>query len=348
MAEQEHLYLFYGSDSFSPREELRRMRAGLDTEGNLAHNTHRFDARREAIKVEEVLAACNTASFFAEARLVIVEGLFERLGGARRRTSRPRKTAAADMTDADRLFDGLANLPPSTTAVFLEENVTKTMLEAFEPIGFVRNFPVLKPDALRVWAQRRAEAAGARMTPAAAARLAGLIDGHHLGELAQEVDKLAAYAGSRPIDVDDVDALVSVALQYQTWDLTDAVVSGRSDRALQVLQRMDDKDFPRQMMFAMIVRQYRQLMQVKAAQAEGLSDPEIGRQLGIGFPFPLSKLVDQARRYQPERLDVAYRRLFETDVAVKTGVMEIEVALEMLIVELSTMVGGTTAAGYRR
>src|SRR5262249_10162105 len=152
-------------------------------------------------------------------------------------------------------------------------------------------------------------------------------------------DKLAAYAGNRPIDVEDIDALVSSAMQYQTWDLTDAVVAGRSDRALSVLQRMDEKQFPAQMLFSMIVRQYRQLMLVQAAKEEGLPDAEIGRRLGINHPFPLSKLIDQARRYQPARLEAAYRRLLETDVAVKTGVLEIETALEMLIVEMSTMVG---------
>jgi DNA polymerase-3 subunit delta len=62
----------------------------------------------------------------------------------------------------------------------------------------------------------------------------------------------------------------------------------------------------------------------------------------------LSKLVEQAARYQPARLDQAYRRLLETDVAVKTGVMEIEPALEMLIAELATMVGNARSPAAAR
>jgi DNA polymerase III subunit delta len=349
VAEPAHVYLFYGADGFSAREELRALMERLDTEGNLSHNTVRFDATREPVKIEEVIAACQTASFFAEQRLVIVEGLLERLGGGRRSSGRNRRaTAAGQSGDGDRLIDTLTMLPATTTAVLLESNPSKAFLEALTGIATVRQFPILRADGVRAWAQRRAESLGAKLTAPAAARLAELIDGSHLGDLAQEIDKLAAYAAGRPIEVGDIDAVVSVALQFQTWDLTDAVAAGRADRALRVLQLMDEKQHPSQLLFSMVVRQYRQLMLVKAAKEEGLSDVEVGRRLGIAHPFPLSKLTEQAARYQPARLDQAYRRLLETDVAVKTGVMEIEPALEMLIAELATMVGTSRSPAAAR
>src|SRR5205085_5676957 len=140
----------------------------------------------------------------------------------------------------------LTHLPLTTVVVLLEESPPRALLEALG-VAQIREFKVLRADALRAWAQQRAASLGARLTPAAAARLAELIDGYHLGDLAQEIDKLAAYTNGRPIDLEDVDALVSVAVQYQTWDLTDAVVAGRPDRALQVLKRMDEKQHPAQL-----------------------------------------------------------------------------------------------------
>ena len=53
------------------------------------------------------------------------------------------------------------------------------------------------------------------------------------------------------------DALVSGALQYQVWDLTDAVIEGRGDRAMAVLRAMDARDHPRQLLIYMLTRQYR-------------------------------------------------------------------------------------------
>jgi len=335
------LYIFYGPDGFSAREALRALRERLDTDGNLAHNTSRFDAGGDPLKVDEVIGACQTASFFAETRLVIVEGILAKLGGGRRvgGRGRGRGPSGGDASEADRLINTLTSLPDSTIAVLLEENPPKAILDALAAAATLREFKVLRGNELRSWAHRRAQAQGARLTPNAVARLTELIDGHHLGDLAQEIDKLSAYVGDRAIDVDDVDALVSVALQYQTWDLTDAVIAGRPDRALQVLQRMDEKQHPAQLLFAMLVRQYRQVLLVQALKREGVADTEVARRLGVGHPFPYGKLADQAQRYQPARLEQAYRRLFETDVAVKTGVLDIETALEMLIVELASFTG---------
>jgi DNA polymerase III delta subunit len=136
---------------------------------------------------------------------------------------------------------------------------------------------------------------------------------------------------------------VSGAVQYQTWDLTDAVIEGRTDRALGVLRRMDAKSQPAQLLSYMLVRQYRQLMHAQAHLREGMSATQIGAQIGLQG-FPLKKIIDQASRYQADRLEQAYRRLLENDVAVKTGVMDADAAFELLIVSLAEL----ARSGQRR
>jgi DNA polymerase III delta subunit len=51
----------------------------------------------------------------------------------------------------------------------------------------------------------------------------------------------------------------------------------------------------------------------------------------------LKKTIDQASRYQADRLEAAYRRLLEHDVAVKTGVMDADASFELLIVSLTEL-----------
>jgi DNA polymerase-3 subunit delta len=163
-----------------------------------------------------------------------------------------------------------------------------------------------------------------------------LFDGKHLGELAGEIDKLATYANGRAITIEDVDELVSGALAYAYWDLTDAVIEGRADRALSVLRRMDAKDQPAQLLTYMLVRQYRQLLLAQALLREGLNQAQIGTQLGLQN-YPLRKVVEQATRYPAPALEAAYRRLLENDVAVKTGVLDADAALEVLVVTLAEL-----------
>jgi DNA polymerase-3 subunit delta len=199
-----------------------------------------------------------------------------------------------------------------------------------------QQFAILKGAELRQWAAQRVRERGAEFAPAALERLVFLIDGFHLGELAQEIDKLATYARGRKVEVADIDTLVSGAVQYQVWDLTDAVIEGRGDRALAVLKGMDVRDHPPQLLIFMLVRQYRQVTLAKALGREGFSPDQIGGKLGLNG-YPLRKVIEQAGRYPPDRLEAAYRLLLKTDVAVKTGVLETDTALELLIVDLAEL-----------
>ena len=327
------IYVLYGPDQFRAREELRRIRAELDRDGNLAHNTQRLEGR--SLTPAEVRAACHTASFFAEDRLVIVEGLQGRFGGFRRGGRRGRSTGSAS-GELDQFVEVLKGLPPTTTVVLLDEQASPALLEALTGEATAREFAVLRGDALRQWAGQRARAQGADLAPPALERLVSLVDGYHLGELAQEIDKLATYAAGRTVGVSDVDELVSGAVQYQVWDLTDAAIEGRGERALAVLRAMDAHDYPPQLLVFMLTRQYRQLILVQSMLREGLGAEQIGGQLGVQG-YPLRKAIDQASRYPADRLEAAYRCLLATDVAVKRGVLEVDTALELLIAELAEL-----------
>jgi DNA polymerase-3 subunit delta len=336
------LYVFYGPDQFRAREELRAIRERLDKDGNLGHNTVRLEAR--GLTPGDLRAASHAASFFAEDRLVIVEGLQGRFSSYRRRGRRPAPNATA--SDLDQFIDVLATRPPSTTVVLLDEASSGAFLEALPPDAKVQQFAILRAAEVNQWASQRARAHGVEIAPVALSRLVGLLDGYHLGELAQEIDKLATYTAGRRIEVNDVDELVSGAVQYQVWDLTDAVIEGRGDRALAVFQAMDARDQPAQLLIFMLVRQYRQLILAQAFLKEGLSADQIGAQLGLS-QYPLRKIIEQASRYPADRLDAAYRRLLETDVAVKTGVIEVDMALELLIVDLAELARARPASARR-
>ena len=340
MATPPRLHIYYGADAFSAREAVRRLREELAVADS---NVVRLDGRSSAIS--EIAAAAHTATFFAEPRLVIIEGLAERFSGRRRSRSRQgRARNAGPASDLDQIVGLLSDLPDSTTVVLLEEQPAPAFLDAFKRVATVSQFSTKRGDDIRRWADARFRERGGSITVTAIERLCEIVDGSHLGELAQEIDKLVAYAGGRRIEVTDIDEVASGAISHQTWDLTDAVVAGRADRALRVLQRMDEKQHPKQLLLSMVVRQYRQVLLAQAMLREGFSATQIGERLGITHQFPLGKVIDQASRYPADRLEQAYRRLLETDASVKTGVMDLDTALDMLIVDLAEIAN----AGRRR
>ncbi len=252
MPDPPRLYVFHGPDAFSAREAARALREQI---GVAESNVVRLDGKDAT--VSEIAAACQTATFFAEPRLVIVENLSERnagrrrSGGSRSRRAAPREGPASEL---DAIIEVLTALPESTTVALLDGQAPAAILEAVKGQAKVSVFAIKKAEEIRRWTQDRVASRGGSISRDAIARLTAMVDGFHLGELAQEVDKLIAFAGGRRIEAADVDELSSGAVQYQTWDLTDAVIAGRADSALRVLRRMDEKDQPPQLLLSMIVR----------------------------------------------------------------------------------------------
>ena len=337
------LYVFHGADQFRARDELQKVRRELDKDGNLAHNTVRFEGTDvRSLTPAGLRAACHTASFFAEDRLVIVEGLLGKLSGARRRSTSTRRSRSSEdgaASELDQYLDVLNNLPETTTVVLIDENAPKAFLDGIDGKAREKKFEIFKGDQLRGWAAERVRAQGATFAAGALDRLVSLIDGKHVGELASEIDKLITYTNGRTVEMRDVDDMVSGAIAYETWDLTDAVIDGRTDRALGVVKKMmAEKDYPPIRLSSTLIWQYRRLMLVQGMLKEGLSASQIGGNLGLApGSFPLRKAIEQASRYPADRLEQAYRWLLENDVAVKTGVMDADASLEMLVVSLAEL-----------
>ncbi len=117
--------------------------------------------------------------------------------------------------------------------------------------------------------------------------------------------------------------------------MVDAIVEKRPSVALRLLRRLARDGAEGGYVLAMIVRQYRLILQARDLITRGLPTREIGHQIGISSDFVLRRVIDQAERYNLSRLKKAYRRLLEADVAVKRGLQNEDLALELLLHDLA-------------
>jgi len=334
------LYILHGQDDFSRREELGRIKASLDPDGMLATNIDVLDGRE--VTLEQLTAICGTVPFLGSHRLVVVEGLLGRFeppdrprrgGGAR-----PRRGPGPELERWRALAECVQRLPASTTLVFLDDELSagNPLLDALRPHAEVIEFRVLKPGAVLQWVMERAQGQGVDISPTAAKLLAELV-GNKLWILASELDKLASYAQGRRIEGADVKALVSAARDINVFAMVDAVVERRAPLALRLLRQQAAQGVESGYLLAMVVRQYRLIIQAKELSQSGITTQEIGQRLGIGSDFVLQRVLDQADRYSLSRLKAAYRRLLEADEAVKRGRYNEELALELLVHDLAGM-----------
>ena len=70
------IYILYGADDFSLREELAELKRGWGDEESMAFNTTILEGRHLALA--QLVNACSPPPFLGEKRLVIVEGLLSR------------------------------------------------------------------------------------------------------------------------------------------------------------------------------------------------------------------------------------------------------------------------------
>ncbi|MBC7226410.1 MAG: DNA polymerase III subunit delta [Thermoflexales bacterium] len=316
-------YILHGSDEFTRSEAVADLRRRMGELGEL--NTVHLDGR--TVTLEELRRACETVPFLADRRLVLVTGLLARLGRGKERG----------------LLEGvlrlLQALPETTRLVFIEDGPLPDdhpvlKYAAGREEGYVRQFEPPSPEALPGWIQARARLHGGEMEREAAVHLAQVIGPGDLRLLDGEIVKLVTYAGpGRAVTLQDVAQLVPYVQQAVVFDLVDALGLRQGRQAAILLHRLLDAGENPMGIMAMIVRQFRLIIMVKDLAGRGENPASIAQTLGI-HPFVARKLHTQSANFTPAQLERIYRYLLDLDVAIKTGDMTPEAALDLLVVGL--------------
>lgn len=329
------LYILTGADDYSLRQELARLKADIGDESMRDANCTVCDGRQ--VSPDELAAQAAAAPFLAERRLVIVEGLLSRLsgGGRKKAASKAAPKAGREAGQTERFLSVFSGLPETTVMVLVEGDLkpANALLKRLGTAATVRQFPRLKPGELVSWVKRRVSAAGGTITDAAAASLARTV-GNNLWVMNGEIEKLVLYAAGRPISEDDLAQLVGSAREASIFALVDAVLAPSPALAQRLLTaRLREGDSATTVTYQ-LHRQLQMIVRVREMKRRRAPRSEMMRQLGIYQDWLVAKLEEQAARYPLTRLRAAYRRLRDTERAIKTGRYDGELALNILIAEL--------------
>ena len=149
----------------------------------------------------------------------------------------------------------------------------------------------------------------------------------------KELDKLmVAEIGTYSIRLETVEALVAKTLEQSIFDFGEAILNKDSKRALQIYHDMLlQKEDPIKMN-AILLGQFRLLLQVSYLKKAGYQEPEIQKTLAV-HPYRVKLALNQCRRYGTPLLEVAFQQLVETEYALKTSVGIKEMQLEWFILQ---------------
>ncbi len=326
------IYILAGPDDFSIGERLGEIKKGLGDPSMLSVNTTILEGVQ--LTSGQLRAVAEAVPFLSEKRLVIVKGLLEMFEPKARR-GRQKKIAAEASSDYQPFASLIGGLPGSTVLVLIDGDVTgkNPLLKQLQPQAEYKSFPLLKNDRLRLWIQRRVKQQGGSISVQAGALLARLV-GSNLWIMSSEVSKLVTFTNGRGIEEDDVKSLVSYSQQASVFAMVDAIVDSRAGRAQQVLQQLLSAGMAPSYLLFMLVRQVRLLVRTKELVRAAKSEVEIQNRLGLASEFAWRKTAEQAGRYSLGRLKQFYHKLLETDLALKTGRYDQELALSILVADL--------------
>ena len=324
------IYLIYGEDSLSVEEKLASLRADAGADELYDVSTTTLDGA--SVSLAELEAAWSTIPFLADRRTVMVRGLLARMESGRGGSTRSR---GFDDEWSD-MGERLAIVPESSDVIFVDAAVNRgnPLLRAIRPLAQVHEFRLPSVREMPGWVRQRADRLGAAIEPSAISALVDAI-GNDTRVIDMELQKLALYRSDGMIRRQDVEAMVSYVREANIFAAVDAALEGRAGIALRLVHQLLDAGRPPTYLITMLARQVRFLIVAKDMKARGFQQDEIGRKLSISG-YPLTKTMQQEGRFNAARLVEIHRRLIEADLSIKTGAADEEMALDALIVALST------------
>ena len=182
------------------------------------------------------------------------------------------------------------------------------------------------------WIQDYAKIHGGQFSPRAAGALANQI-GADTRLASHEIIKLLTYVNfSRAVEADDVEHLTPLTAKIGDFELVNALRDRDGHKAQALLHRSLEEDDP--YIFQRIVSQIRTLIIAREILDEHGTSDDFPKSLKIN-PYPARLAMESASRFSKKFLDLIYHRLLELDVAIKTGQMETDLALELMVIELT-------------
>lgn len=305
-ASKSQIYFFYGEDTYSISEKLRLWIEQF----KLKHDESNIEViEGKTIDLKEFATNLNSMPFLSDKRLIIVKNFLEEA------SSEVQKEMVEILENPVPEFCILVfteNVPPDRRTSLFKKLASISNTEEFEPPS---------PPELTAWISDEVKARGGEIARPEADFL-GFQVGPNLWQISNEINKLISASENKPITKKLILDLVTPSLSSSIFKLTDAIAAKDRADALRVFKILCESGEDIMMIFYMIVRHFRILIQVKYLMDQGTDPRSIAKELKL-HPFVTSNATKQSQNFQAETLKKIYSFLLEIDKNFKSGKIKI-------------------------
>lgn len=320
------LIFLYGPDTYRSRQKLNEIIERYKKIHKSGLNLKVFDLKEK--NFQDFKDEVKSVSMFDEKKLVILKNVISN------------KSFQEDFLKNAKYFTKSSDI-----FVFYEEEIPENnqFFKFLKKKGRFQEFKLLEGERLKNWVKKEFEkyrapyqnkfgTRQAKIEPEALELLISYV-GNNLWQLSNEIKKLVSYKKNQKIVKKDVEILVKPKIETDIFKTIDAIASKNKKRALELLHKHLEKGDSPLYLLSMINFQFRNLLIIRDLIEKKKSPYNFSKITNL-HPFIIRKSYSQAQKFGLSELKKIYQKIFEVDIDIKTGKVDPQTALDLLITEI--------------
>jgi DNA polymerase-3 subunit delta len=316
------IYFLYGEDSYRSKRKLEEIILGYKKVHKSGLNLIYIDANPSAgsgqTSFKDFYSNFKITSMFAEKKLIVLKSIF------------------SNAKFQEDFSENIKSLEELKDIVVLYENCSVDQrikfFKALQKHAKCQEFSHLTFANLKKWALIEFLKNNAKINADALDLLIEYIK-TDLWRLSNEINKLSNYKLGDAIKKEDVERLVKPSIENDIFKTIDALASRNKRQALALLHKHLDNGDNALYLLSMITYQFRNILIVKELIEKKNQYPAVVKKSGL-HPFVAQKTFYLCNQFSFDQLKKIYQKIFQIDLDIKTGKIEAETALDLLLAEL--------------
>lgn len=324
------IIFLFGADSFRSSQKIIEIKNKFFKSDSSSSGLSVFDFT-ENVQTKDVLGAFITANLLAPKRLVIVKNLIGQglIGEQKEMLDFLKKKKEELISDKDLVIIFWEKDSPKKSSAlykFLESLGEEVKKQSFEK---------LTGEKLNAWIVKRIKSLNEKcgISRGALGKLI-LFTGGNMFCLDQEIQKLVNFSDGKIISEKDVEEIVKAETDINIFNTIDALANNNKKEAIKLLENHLQKGEDPFYIFSMFIYQFRNLLKVADLKENCNADEYEISKITKMHPFVIRKSFAQTRNFPLQKLKIIYQKLSDLDTQIKTGKINIRLALDKFVAEL--------------
>lgn len=309
------IYLLYGEETYLLKQYRDRLKDAL-LAGADNMNLNRYTGKET--KIGQIIDMAETLPFFAARRVIILEN------------------TSWFKTGGEELAVYLQTLAETTFFIFVESEIDKRgkLYKTVAKLGRVTEFGRQSEDVLMRWILSMVKKENKQIT---AQTLHVFLEhtGNDMQNIYQEFEKLLCFCmKEESITTEHVEKICTQQVTNQIFKMTDAMTEGNSKKVMKFYYDMIELQESPLYILSMITRHFNLLLQIKDLMQRGSNKKDIMSDMKMSS-FQVDIYTKQSKAFSLNYLKKAFTDCVETDYKIKSGLLDMKVGVETLLVQYS-------------